>query len=166
MTGVQTCALPISAYVTYIAEKELLKKSDELLPSVKKILENRLVKNFDEQVSLSILVNEKDFEKGAIESSKQKLNWANDYMAEDKKINVSEAIKTHREFMAETNSASEVLSELLGKTDIGFHVILIDPNGNKIKSWSNEEISPNYISSEYLKYWEHLQGIRKIPGCP
>lgn len=156
----------IPPYVTFIAEKELLKKSDELLPSVKKILENRLVKNFDEQCSLSILVDQKDFEKGATEASKDKIRWANGYMPEDKKMDVEQAIQTHREFMTETNSASEILSGVLGGTEPGFHVILIDPNGNKLKSWSNQEISPHYISSEYIKYWEHLQGLRKIPGCP
>lgn len=156
----------IPPYVTYMAEKELLKKSDELLPAVKKILENRLVKNFEEQGSLSILVNEKDFKNGATEATRARISWANEFMPANRQIDVDQAILTHREFMTETNSADEILSGLLGKTDSGIHVALIDPNGNRLRSWSNEEISPELISAEYLKYWEHMQGIKKIPGCP
>jgi len=156
----------IPPYVTYMAEKELLKKSDELLPAVKKILENRLVKNFDEQCSLSILIDEKDFAVGVNEQNRPRVEWANQYMSTDKKIDVEKALLAHREFLKETNSAEDVLRGLLGHSDPGFHVVLIDPRGNKIKSWSNESISPLYISSQYLKYLEHFKGTRKIPGCP
>ncbi len=156
----------IPPFVVYMAEKELLKKSEDLLPSVHKILEDRLVKNFEQQCSLGILINENDFSKGATKELKEKLIWANGYMPEDRKMDVERAIQTHQEFLKETNSAEQVMTQILGKTEPGFHVALLDPNGNTLKSWSDGAISPIHISSEYLKYWEHLQGIKKINGCP
>lgn len=156
----------IPPYITYLAEKELLQKSDELLPSVKKILENRLVKDFEKQCSLSILIDEKDFSVGVNEANREKVEWANQYMKGDKKIDVQKALNAHREFLTETNSISDILPGLLGHSETGFHVVLISPNGNRIKAWSNEEIIPQVIADDYLKYLSHFQGERKIPGCP
>lgn len=156
----------IPAYITYEAEKELLKKSEELLPSVKKILENRLVKDFEKQCSLSILIDEKDFAKGVTEANRNQVQWANSYMTGQKRLDIAEAINTHREFLSETNSVDDILPHLLKKTDPGVYVALIDSNGNTLESWSNEEIAPLLVADKYLKYADHMKGIRKIPGCP
>jgi len=156
----------IPPYVTYQAEKELLKKSDELLPSVKKILENRLVKDFDKQCSLSILIDEKDFANGVTQANRNQVEWANSYMKGERKINVGEAIKAHQEFLSETNAAADILPHLLKKTEPGIYVALIDANGNTLQSWSNEDIVPRLVADQYLKYSDHMKGIRKIPGCP
>ncbi|NBX67745.1 MAG: hypothetical protein EBR01_02130 [Proteobacteria bacterium] len=156
----------IPPYVTYMAEKELLKKSDELLPSVKKVLENKLVKDFEEQCSLSILIDEKDFSVGVNEANRDRVEWANQYMSDDKKIDVQKALDSHREFLTETNSVDDIMPGLLGHSESGFHVLLISPNGSPIKSWSNDGIVPEVISTEYLKYLAHFKGERKIPGCP
>lgn len=136
------------------------------MPSVKKILENRLVKDFDRQCSLSILIDEKDFANGVTEDNRTRVTWANSFMTGQRKLDVAEAIKTHKEFLNETNSVDDILPHLLKKTEPGVYVALVDANGNTLQSWSNEEISPLLVADQYLKYSEHMKGIRKIPGCP
>ena len=155
----------IPPYVTFLAESELMKKADELLPAVKKVLQEKLLRDFETQSWLSILVDPKDFANGLTEEGKEKLDWANTYVEDSKKLDSKLAIATHSEFMNQSNSADEVLKGLIGNTDSGFHVILIDPNGNTIKSWSNENIHPVWIAGQYIKYLELFQRGTDISGC-
>ena len=69
-------------------------------------------------------------------------------------------------FSKKTNSAEELLKNIYGKTQSGFHVALVDPNGNTLKVWSDDKINPDAIAGNYLAYMEYMQGIRNIPGCP
>ena len=164
--GAKVADMIIPPYVTFVAESELTKQADELLPQVKTILENRLVKDFDKQSWISILIDEKDFARGLTEKGRKGVEWANSFLDKDKRLDPTAAIEMHASFMKKTNSAEEIMKGLLGSSKPGFHVVLLDPNGNPLQAWSDKQINAETIAAEYLKYLEHLQGVKQIVGCP